>query len=362
MNQEERLIKVGITHGDINGVGYEVIIKALDDPSMLELFTPVIYGSAKIWSYYRRGMGLPPANLNIVESGADARDGVINIVNVVPEDTRIEPGQPTETAGQAARASLQAAVTDARDGAIDVIVTAPINKSTVQSDDFHFPGHTEYLESVLGNGAKALMVLCNDVVRVALCTTHLPVSGVPSALTRELVSEKLRLFHTSLKEDFGVHHPRIAVLALNPHCGDSGLIGTEEAEIITPAIEEARAQKIDAFGPYAADGFFGAASYRKFDGVLAMYHDQGLAPLKALGMESGVNLTAGLPVVRTSPDHGTAYDIAGKGEADAQSMRCAIYAAIDAFRNRQRESEASANPLPKLYVERGRDNVKLNLE
>ncbi|MDE5958623.1 MAG: 4-hydroxythreonine-4-phosphate dehydrogenase PdxA [Muribaculaceae bacterium] len=362
MNQDERLIKVGITHGDINGIGYEVIIKALEDPAMLDLFTPVIYGSAKIWAYYRRGMGLPAVNLNIVDSAADARDGVINIVNVIPEDTRVEPGRPSDTSGAAARAALQAAVADARQGDVDVLVTAPINKSTTQSDEFHFPGHTEYLESTLGDGAKALMILCNDMVRVALCTTHLPISGISGALSRQLVAEKLQLFSDSLKADFGVHHPRIAVLALNPHCGDSGLLGSEETEIIAPAIEDARAKKIDAFGPYAADGFFGAAHYRKFDGVLAMYHDQGLAPLKALGMDSGVNLTAGLPIVRTSPDHGTAHDIAGKNMADAQSMRCAIYAAIDAVRNRAREAAATADPLPKLYVERGRDNVKLNLE
>ncbi len=358
----ENIIRVGITHGDINGIGYEVIIKALEDPTMLELITPVIYGSAKIWSYYRRGMGLPASSINTVASAADARPGVINMVNVVPEDTRVEPGQATAVAGQAARAALDAAVADIESGLIDVIVTAPINKSTVQSEEFHFPGHTEYLESALGHGSKALMVLCNERLRVALATTHLPISAVPSALSRELIEEKITQFAESLKADFGVHHPRIAVLALNPHCGDSGLLGNEEAEIITPAIAAAREKHIDAFGPYPADGFFGAAHYEKFDGVLAMYHDQGLAPLKALGMDSGVNLTAGLPKVRTSPDHGTAYDIAGQGQADAQSMRCAIYTAVDAFRNRLRHSEATANPLPKLYVERGRDNVKLNLE
>lgn len=358
----DRLIRVGITQGDINGIGYEVIIKALEDPAMLELVTPVIYGSAKIWAYYRRGMNLPSINLNTVASAADARDGVINIVNVIPEDTRVEPGQATEIGGQAARAALEAAVADIEAGAIDVMVTAPINKSVVQSEEFHFPGHTEYLEAALGQGQKALMVLCNDRLRVALCTTHMPISAVPGALTRELVTEKIVQFSESLKSDFGIHHPRIAVLSLNPHCGDSGLLGNEEAEIIAPAIEKARAQRVDVFGPYPADGFFGAAHYEKFDGVLAMYHDQGLAPLKALGMDSGVNLTAGLPVVRTSPDHGTAYDIAGQGLADAQSMRCAIYAAVDAFRNRARHGEATANPLPKLYVERGRDNVKLNLD
>ncbi len=355
-------IKVGITHGDLNGIGYEVIIKALEDPMMTDLCTPVLYGSGKIAGYYRRGMNLPQTPINTVEKATEAKDGVVNLINVVAEDTRIEPGTSTETAGQGAFAALEHAVSDLQNGQIDVLVTAPINKSNIQSATFHFPGHTEYLESSLGDGEhKALMILCSENMKVALCTTHLPLSKVSQALSTGLITEKIEAFSDSLKRDFGVHHPRIAVLALNPHCGDEGLIGTEETEIIKPAIADARTRNIQVFGPYPADGFFGAGHFNRFDGVLAMYHDQGLAPFKALSMGQGVNFTAGLPYVRTAPDHGTAYDIAGKGIADPQSMRHAIYMAIDAFRCRISHEEAFKNPLKKLYVERGRDNVVLNL-
>ena len=333
---------------------------------MLELCTPVLYGSAKIAAYYRRGLNLPQMRNAVLDSAADATDGVLNVVNVIDEETRVEPGKSTEVAGKAAFAALQRAVADIKAGEIDVLVTAPINKSNIQSDEFHFAGHTEYLQSAFAVGDddshRALMILCSDTLRVALATTHLPIAQVAPAITSELIAEKLRLFNRSLMCDFGIHSPRIAVLALNPHAGDSGLLGSEEETAIRPAIEQVRQDKIQAFGPYAADGFFGAGHHKHFDGVLAMYHDQGLAPFKALNMEDGVNLTAGLAYVRTSPDHGTAYDIAGRGEADPSSMRHAIYTAIDAFRNRQRQAEATANPLKKLYVERGRDNVVLNLD
>lgn len=355
-------IRVGITHGDLNGIGYEVIIKALEDPTMVELCTPVVYGSGKIAGFYRRGMNMPAVPVNTIAEAAQAKDGVVNLINVVGEDLRIEPGVSTPEAGQAAFAALERAVADLHSGAINVLVTAPINKANIQSPTFHFPGHTEYLEASLGGGEHhALMVLCSDDMRVALCTTHLPVARVAESLTRELVQQKIEALSAALVSDFGVHCPRVAVLALNPHCGDDGLLGTEEAEIIRPAIEAARTHGVQAFGPYAADGFFGAGHQARFDGILAMYHDQGLAPFKALSMGAGVNLTAGLPYVRTAPDHGTAYDIAGKGQADAQSMRQAIYTAIDAWRNRARQAEAVRNPLKKLYVERGRDNVVLNL-
>ncbi len=230
-----------------------------------------------------------------------------------------------------------------------MLLTAPINKKTIQSELFTFPGHTEYLETSVGAEGrdKALMILCNEVMRVALVTTHLPVSRLHEAVTKDSILEKLELFERSLIEDFGVVKPRIAVLSLNPHAGEDGLLGSEENEVIAPAIEEARARKIHAFGPYAADGFFGAALYRKFDGVLAMYHDQGLAPFKSLAMDSGVNFTAGLPFVRTSPDHGTGYDIAGKNQADPSSMRQALYCAIDVLRNRRKYAAATANPIYK---------------
>lgn len=356
------MIKVGITHGDYNGIGYEVILKMLDDPRMLELCTPVIYGSAKIAAFYRKGMELQqPQQLCQIADAADAKAGACNIVNVIGEDARIEPGQSTKEAGQAAFAALERAVADLRDGKIDALVTAPINKHNIQSELFHFPGHTEYLEASAADGSKALMILCDESVRVALVTTHLPLAKISEAITKDAVLEKLRLFDQSLVKDFGVHKPRIAVLALNPHSGDNGLIGTEEQEVIIPAIEQAQKEKIHAFGPYAADGFFGSGLYHRFDGVLAMYHDQGLAPFKALAMEAGVNFTAGLPYVRTSPDHGTGYDIAGKGEASEQSMRSAIFTAIDIYRNRLREDEATAHPLRRQYFNKGNDNVVLDL-
>lgn len=356
---------MGITHGDINGIGYEVILKTLDDARLLELCTPVVYGSAKIAAFYRKALDMPAVQMTQCAGGEEIRDGAVNIVNVVDEDVKVEPGVESPVAGQAAFASLERAVADLRQGHIDVLVTAPINKHCIQSEAFHFPGHTEYLEASLAPDSetdnKALMVLCSDDLRVALVTTHLPLSEVPAAVTGEAVLEKLRIFNRSLIRDFGIHSPRIAVLSLNPHAGEGGLLGKEEAEVIAPAIEEACAKKIFAFGPYAADGFFGSGLYHRFDGVLAMYHDQGLAPFKALAMEAGVNFTAGLPYVRTSPDHGTGYDIAGRGEASEQSMRSAIYAAIDIYRNRRREDDATANPLRRQYYHKGNDNVVLDL-
>ncbi len=353
----ERPIRVGITQGDINGIGYETILKMLGDERMLELCTPVIYGSAKIASFYRKALDLPQVPLKQVENGEAIIDGANNIINVIGEDVKVDPGLSTEAAGQAAFASLERAVADLKAGNIDVLVTAPINKHNIQSETFQFPGHTEYLESTLGEGNKALMVLCNDTLRVALVTTHLPIKDVTAAITKEAVVEKLRIFQRALARDFGIEAPRIAVLALNPHAGEEGLLGTEEQEVIIPAIEEAKAQGILAFGPYAADGFFGAGRFVKFDGVLAMYHDQGLAPFKTMAMDSGVNYTAGLPYVRTSPDHGTGYDIAGHGEASPDSLREALYMALDIFRNREKEDECRRRPLRKQYVAKGTDKT-----
>lgn len=342
-------IKVGITHGDTNGIGYEVILKTLEDNRLADLCTIVVYGSAKAASFYRKAMELPQVQFTRIDSDADARDGVFNIVNVVGEDLKIEPGVASEAAGAAALAALEAAVADLRAGNIDVLVTAPIDKHSIQSPDFKFPGHTEYLQSSLADeehpDAKALMVLCTDYLRVALATAHMPIAEVPGALTKELIKDKLKDFDLSLRRDFGIQNPRIAVLSLNPHAGERGLLGKEEEETIIPAIAEAQADKILAFGPYAADGFFGSESYRAFDGVLAMYHDQGLAPFKTIAMDQGVNFTAGLPFVRTSPDHGTGYDIAGKGQASAESMRSAIYMALDIYRNRGRHEDAYRRPL-----------------
>lgn len=360
---DNRKLRVGITHGDINGVGYEVIIKALEDNRILELCTPVVYGSAKIAAYYRKAIGSPGIPLNQIRTAQDARDDQYNIINVVAEDTKVEPGIDSPAAGQAAFAALEQAVADLKSGDIDVVVTAPINKHNIQSDTFRFPGHTEYLEASAGDGDRALMIMCTAAgLRVALVTTHCPISQVAAAVTKEAVMEKIKDFDASLRRDFGIDRPRIAVLALNPHAGEQGLLGSEETEAIIPAIAEAQQKKINCFGPYAADGFFGNGTFSKFDGVLAMYHDQGLTPFKALAMDSGVNFTAGLPFVRTSPDHGTAYDIAGRGEANEESMREAIYAAIDIARHRKAYDSARKNPLRKQYVEKNKsDNVVLDL-
>ena len=355
-------LRVGITHGDFNGVGYEVILKMLDDARILELCTPIIYGSAKIAAFYRKSLELAgpwqPVQIN---SATDASADAVNIINVIGQEAHITPGEASKEAGEAAFIALERAVEDLKNGHIDVLLTAPINKSTIQSETFRFPGHTEYLAASAADGSQPLMILFNENIRVALVTTHLPIAKVPEAITTENIVEKLALFNKSLTTDFAVVKPRIAVLALNPHAGEDGLLGKEEKEIIAPAIEKARQMKIHAFGPYAADGFFGNGLYTKFDGVLAMYHDQGLAPFKTLAMDSGVNFTAGLPFVRTSPDHGTGYDIAGKNRASEESMRAALYAAIDIYRSRQAFNEMTASPLPKLYHEKGRDNVVLDL-
>lgn len=353
--------KVGITHGDFNGIGYEVILRMLEDSRLLELCTPVVYGSAKIAQYYRKALDITGPSLVQIQGADQAKTDQYNIVNVIGQEAHIAPGEDSREAGQAAFAALERAVADLKEGKIDLLVTAPINKHNIHSEEFDFPGHTEYLEAAAGDESKALMILCNERLRVALVSTHLPVSRVAEAVTKENILEKLRIFNDSLIKDFSIVKPRIAVLALNPHAGDNGLLGDEEKETIIPAIEEARAARIHAFGPYAADGFFGNGLYDKFDGVLAMYHDQGLAPFKTIAMESGVNFTAGLPFVRTSPDHGTGYDIAGKGEANADSMRAAVYMAIDVLRSRRRHTEMTANPLRKQYHEKGRDNVVLDL-
>ena len=357
-----RKIRVAITHGDINGISYEVILKALEDNRMLELCTPIVYGSAKIAAFYRKNLEMPQITFNQAVTAEEIKDGVYNIINVIGEDTKVEPGVSSEIAGRAAFTALERAVADLRAGEVDVLVTAPINKKNIQSETFSFPGHTEYLEASLGEeGDKAMMILCNENMRVALTTIHKPLSQVPQSISRELVFERIKTLNASLRRDFGISSPRIAVLSLNPHAGEDGLLGNEERDIIIPAIQDAKDKKILVFGPYAADGFFGIGRFVKFDGILAMYHDQGLAPFKALAMDSGINFTAGLPYVRTSPDHGTGYDIVGRGEASAESMRQAIYTAIDIYRNRQREDACTKRPLKRQYYEKGADNVVLDL-
>lgn len=356
-----RKIRIGITHGDTNGVGYEVIMKCFTSNDILELCTPIVYGSSKIMNYHKKAMGIQTTQVNVTRDVKNVRESMLNLIDVISDEVKVELGQSGKQAGKAAFMSLEAAVSDLKRSAIDVLVTAPINKDNIHSEEFSFAGHTEYLEASTGEGEKALMILCNDAMRVALVTTHVPLASVASAITKDAIVEKLRIFNSSLQRDFNIDNPRIAVLGLNPHCGDNGLMGNEEKEIIAPAIQEAYEEGILCFGPYAADGFFGNNQYRRFDGVLAMYHDQGLAPFKAIAMEDGVNVTAGLPIVRTSPDHGTGYDIAGKGIASEVSMRHAIFTAIDIFRNRQQWDEAISNPLKKQYFDKGKDNVVLDL-
>ena len=353
-------ILVGITHGDVNGVGYEIILKLFSEPAMLELCTPVIYGSPKVATYHRKAMDLG-TNFVTIQRASDVVDGKLNLVDCLTEEVKIDFGQPSAESGRAALAALERAMADYKEGLFDVLVTAPINKATIQGEGFHFPGHTEYIQERVGEGNEALMILMNDALRVALVTTHLPIREVAPAISKEAVKRKLRIFYEAVRKDFNVEKPRIAVLALNPHAGDGGLLGTEEQESIIPAISEMEKEGVFCFGPYPADGFFGNRTYEYFDGVLAMYHDQGLAPFKALAMTDGVNYTAGLPIVRTSPDHGTAYDIAGQGKADEASLRQAVYTALDVFRNRKRYEEAHANPLRKQYHERRDDSDKLKL-
>lgn len=355
-------IRIGITQGDINGVGYEVILKTFAEPLMFELCTPIVYGSPKVAAYHRKAFELP-TNFSIVNSASEAQEGRMSIVNCSDEEVKVEFAKADAESGKAAFAALEKAIEEYKEGLIDVIVTAPINKHTIQSKEFSFPGHTEYIEQKLGDESqKALMILMKGDFRVALVTGHLPVSQIASHITKELITEKITIFHESLKQDFGISAPRIAVLSLNPHAGDSGLLGKEEEEIIIPAIQEMVDKGIQCFGPYPADGFMGSDNYTHFDGILAMYHDQGLAPFKALAMDEGVNFTAGLPVVRTSPAHGTAYDIAGKGVAKEDSFRQAIYVAIDVYRNRCRDKYAHRNPLRKQYYEKRDDSDKLKLD
>lgn len=346
-------IRVGITQGDTNGIGWEIIIKTFADSRMAEDFVPVIFGSPKVATYYKNRLSdVDGFVYNPIQSVSQARRGKVNIIDCGPSEISIEPGKATAEAGGAAVASLRAAVNALKAGEIDVLVTAPINKESVQSDDFRYTGHTEYLAAELGG--DPMMIMCSEILRVGLVTMHIPLAEVSGAISKELIVECLKRLRATLRSDFGVVEPRIAVLGLNPHSGDGGLLGTEEQEIIRPAIQEAFAQKILAFGPFAADGLFASGGFARYDAVLAMYHDQGLAPFKTISPD-GVNFTAALSKIRTSPDHGVAYDIAGKDMADPQSMREAIYAAVDIFENRRRWAEMNANPLQRYEREKGRD-------
>ena len=355
------LVKVGITHGDCNGVGYEILLKAFSDNRLTELLTPIIYGSSKVASYHRKVLNSKSVPFNMIANANEFKEGQINFINAVKDDVKIEIGKPNESAGNAAYVALEEAVADINNSLIDALVTLPINKDSIQGQEFNFRGHTEYLQDRTGNNHKALMILASEGLRVALVTTHLPLSEVAENITSELIIEKINTLDKSLKRDFFIDNPRIAVLSLNPHAGENGLLGKEEKEIIEPAIQKCLEKDILCSGPYAADGFFGSRRYKDFDAILAMYHDQGLVPFKTIAMDSGVNFTAGLPIVRTSPAHGTAYDIAGKDEASDESFRQALYMAVDIHRNRVSYDEARKDPLRKLFFERGKDDEKLDL-
>jgi 4-hydroxythreonine-4-phosphate dehydrogenase len=357
----ENRIKIGITQGDINGIGYEVLIKTFLDPRVAELFTPVVYGSQKAASFHKKCIPESESlTFHPVKSAHEAQSRRVNLVICGNEDqVQVELGQSTAVAGQSALAALQAACDELQEGLIDALVTLPINKANIQSDAFRFPGHTEYLDARF-HDTEPLMILASDRMRVGLVTIHLPLAEVAPHITESAIVEKLRALKSSLVRDFAIRNPRIAVLALNPHAGDEGLLGREEQEIIRPAILTAAKENILAFGPFAADGFFGSGAYASYDAVLAMYHDQGLAPFKALaGEDSGVNFTAGLSVVRTSPAHGTGFDIAGKNLADEGSFRSALYLAADVVRNRRFYAGITANPLQKYEVDRGGKDMSI---
>lgn len=341
MSKMEKIV-VGVSIGDINGVGIEVILKTFEDKRMLDFCTPVLFGASRAISIHKKVLQLD-THIHGIHSLDKIVPGKINLLNIWKEEAKIEIGKATKEGGRYAFQSLNAAVKALKAQEIDVLVTAPINKETIQSEEFAFSGHTEFLESELDG--ESLMILMNDSLRIGLITGHIPVSKVAETITADLIEKKVRILHKSLIEDFNINKPRIAVLGLNPHSGDNGIIGEEENEVIKPAIDTIKETGLLVFGPYAADGFFGSETYKQFDGVLAMYHDQGLAPFKALSFGNGVNFTAGLNKIRTSPDHGTAFDIAGKGKASSDSFKEALFTAIKIYKNRAEYKELTQNAL-----------------
>ncbi len=350
---ESKTMKVGISCGDLNGIGLEVVLKAFEDNRMHHDITPVLYCGVKAVSHHRKALGLDDVQFHGVKSVNDIVPRKFNVVDLWEEDVAIEFGKPSGQQSKYAIQSLEAAAQDLGQGKIDMLVTAPIDKHSMQQAGFQFPGHTEFLSHLAGSDSPVLMILVGDGLRVALVTGHLPINQVAEAITVERILGKARLFNKSLQSDFGINAPRIAVLGLNPHAGDGGAIGSEDKDRIAPAVRKLQEEGINAMGPYPADGFFGNGSYTHFDGVLAMYHDQGLAPFKALSFGHGVNYTAGLPIVRTSPDHGTGLGIAGRNEADPGSIRHAVWLGLDIIQNRERWKRMSANPLQPQKKEKG---------
>jgi 4-hydroxythreonine-4-phosphate dehydrogenase len=354
-------IKVGISHGDINGISYEVIMKTLLDPRIMEMCTPIIYGSPKVAAYHRKALNINNLSLNHVRSPKEAGPGRAHVLNCIDDNIRVELGKSTPDAGEASFMALDAAVTDLHEGLIDVLVTAPINKDNIQSEKFNFPGHTEFLAQRF-NSPNFVMLMVSETMKIGLVTTHMPLSKVAEHITKEVILSKLRIISQSLQQDFAITRPRIAVFGLNPHAGDNGLLGKEENEIIQPAIDQAKKEGIIALGPYAADGFFGSENYRKFDAILAMYHDQGLIPFKLASFDRGVNYTAGLPVIRTSPAHGTAYVLAGEDKASPDSFRQALYLALDIHKNRKIYEDISKNPLKKYDINSNQEDESVDIE
>ncbi len=346
-------IRVAITQGDTNGIGWEVILKTFADPAIFDICTPIVYGSARTANFHKKALGLEELQFQQLRENEAFNPKRLNVVNVYEEEISIELGKATEIGGKYAFKSLEAACKAILEGKADVLVTAPINKHTIHSEQFPFAGHTQYLAKKF-NTTDALMMLCSGSLRVGLVTGHVPVSEIAASITSDRILSALLTMNRSLIQDFGIRKPKIAVLGLNPHAGDNGTLGKEEQEIIIPAISKAMGMNLIVFGPYAADGFFGKGAHSGFDGIMAMYHDQGLAPFKALSFSEGVNFTAGLSVVRTSPDHGTGFDIAGQNKANENSFRQAVYFAIDVFRKRAEYKEITANPLAVEHQRRER--------
>lgn len=345
MSDTQQPVRVGISCGDLNGVGLEVVLKCFEDARMLADITPVLYCSAKVVSHHRKQLKLDEVQFHRVNDAREALPKKLNLVNLWEEDVAIELGKPSGQLASYAIKSLEAAAQDLASGKVDVLVTAPIDKNSMQLAGFAFPGHTEFLQHMAGGDGEVLMLLVGDGLRVGCVTGHIPLKDVSAAITTERIMAKARILHQSLLRDLGVIEPKIALLGLNPHAGDGGTLGSEDKERIAPAARRLNEEGIKTMGPYAADGFFGNGTYKHFDGVLAMYHDQGLAPFKALSFGHGVNFTAGLPIVRTSPDHGTGLDIAGQGLADEGSFRAAVWLAADIRQNRERFKTIGADPL-----------------
>ncbi|MDN3203510.1 4-hydroxythreonine-4-phosphate dehydrogenase PdxA [Algoriphagus sediminis] len=338
MNLKDNKPKIGISIGDCNGVGPEVIMKSLMDARMTRSFTPVIYGHGKILSYYRKALSLEDFNFHQTRDLNSLQWKKVNVINVSEDCPELNPGTETELAGQFALKAFEAGIKDLQQGNIDALVTAPVSKNNINTPEAPFLGHTEHIARAVG-AKKSLMMMVSESQRVGLVTAHMPLAQVASSISKELIKEKCEIMLSSLEKDFGINKPKIAVLGLNPHAGEEGILGNEEIEIIKPAINELKDKGHYVFGPYAADGFYGMMQQNRFDGVMAMYHDQGLIPFKAMNFGQGVNYTAGLPVVRTSPDHGTAFGIAGKNLADPGSMRSALFLAFDIVKTQSQESE-----------------------